>query len=98
MSQRHTYAVAAAENNDIIQLARLYIGAIEECVSQQVDPYKDCACRMIAFQIAFAGGGDDRFHRYYQDSYNFCLRQVERDKENIPEDIKDVEPKVSPAS
>lgn len=95
---RHTYAVAASETNDILALSKMYAAAIEECLASNVDPYKDCACRIIAFQIAFAGGGDERLYRYYQDAYRYCVRQIEQDRENIPKEITDAEPEISAPS
>lgn len=90
MSARHGIAVAACETPDLLQLCVYYKGAIEDAVSLGLNPYQDGACRLIAWQIAFAGNGDLSFRPYYEEVHRMCVDQVEKDQLEIEE--KEIEP------
>lgn len=80
MASRHALALASHETNDLIELAHMLIGAVEETLGEKLAPCNDVACRLIAFQIAFAGNGDLTFYEYYSDAYNFCVATVGQDQ------------------
>lgn len=84
MASRHAIALASHETTDLIELARMLIGCCEEAIANDIDPYMDVACRLVSFQIAFAGNGDITFYEYYTDAYNFCVATVGQDQLGFP--------------
>lgn len=84
MASRHALALAAGETSDLTELAHMLIGACEEVIAEEKQPFKDVAVRLICFQIAFAGNGDLTLYPYYADAYEYCEMIVSRDQVGIP--------------
>lgn len=84
MASRHALALAAGETSDLIELAHMLVGACEEVIAEEKQPFKDPAVRLMCFQIAFAGNGDLTLHPYYADAYEYCELMASRDQVGIP--------------
>lgn len=85
MAIRHVLAINCLQSNDLIQLCEILKDACQDAIKAKVSPYQDPACHIICHQIAFAGNGDLPFMKYYTDSYNFCVEQMQRDQQGLPE-------------
>lgn len=100
MAERFMLAVRAAQEMDPRQLGRWLCNAAQEVMDEGgVGPHMDPACRMIAFQIAFACNGDLSRPGYYEELYQYCvLRANHGPNADFPQEFKDVKPPVCEAS
>jgi len=66
MAERHAYAMRALEDNNLINIGRLFTGAVQECVKENMMAHLDPAVRLIAHHIAFSANGDSVKDQYDQ--------------------------------
>ena len=72
MTQRYRWAVNSVHINNLIELAMLLTGSVQEVLSEGGMPHMDPAVKMICRQIAFAGNGDSSTIDLYEKLYLFC--------------------------
>lgn len=99
MALRHKLAIDAINTQDLYALAEHYKIAVKEVIDENKNPYTDGACRLIAYQIAFAGNGDLPFREYYEQVSEYCLKRMNYDELGITEKVIDFnEPELPKAS
>jgi hypothetical protein len=84
MALRHALALAAGETSNLIDLADILKQAVEDCIAAGEKPFKDAACRVICYQIAFAGNGDITFHPYWSAAFVYCTQMAIQDQQGFP--------------
>jgi hypothetical protein len=91
--------MAATQENNLLGLAKLLSGAVNECLTEGQMPHMDPAVRLICFQIAFAGNGDLSAPGYFEEVYHYCqTKALHSPNIDIPQENKDVKPPVHKAS
>jgi len=85
MAIRHLIAVNCLQTNDLFQLSEMLKDAVKNAIDDKSDPIRDPAINIICHQVAFAGNGDHPFLKYYKESYDYCMAQIQRDQHGLPE-------------
>lgn len=73
MSHRFTWVLQNLENTNLIELAAILARTTEEAISEGKIPHMDPAVRMICFQIAISGNGDNHDRDEYKKLYDYCV-------------------------
>lgn len=76
MSDRYRYAITATESNNLLDLAKLLTGAVNEALLEGQMPHMDPAVRLICYQISLVGNGDHAVHGLYEKTYEYCVMKA----------------------
>lgn len=75
MSERFRYTILAMQTTDLVDLAKLLSGAVQECRLENQMAHLDPAVRLICHQIAFSGNGDSVTSQYDK-LVQFCQKKA----------------------
>lgn len=85
MAERHRVAVEAIQKRNVPELCKMLAFSAEDAAKHSMHPHEDAACRLIACHIAGVCNGDHHFLPYYQECYEYCLKQAELDRLAAPD-------------